>query len=154
MLDKTLTNLAFLFLGIRGVRSCLSQSHDRIFLIAFGGYMLVGMGSIAFHASLKCKYSSAGHSLMCWTYDPIDPMQLWDELSMIYTTCLMLFASFSYARSSLFSFFLGVGLLGLSTFISVRHRILTPRVITDLHRRRYIITSQKTLSFIRQRMPF
>ncbi|KAJ2983776.1 hypothetical protein NQ176_g444 [Zarea fungicola] len=105
MLDKTLTNLAFLFLGIRGVRSCLSQSHDRIFLIAFGGYMLVGMGSIAFHASLKY------------------PMQLWDELSMIYTTCLMLFASFSYARSSLFSFFLGVGLLGLSTFISIYYHV-------------------------------
>lgn len=81
-------------------------------------------------------------------------MQLWDELSMIYTTCLMLFASFSYARSSLFSFFLGVGLLGLSTFISVRHAPDLDSPCDDLRRRRYIITSQRTLSFIRQRMLF
>ena len=46
-------------------------------------------------------------------------MQLWDELSMIYTTCLMMFASFSYSRSALFSTVFGLGLLGLSAFISV-----------------------------------
>ncbi|KAJ4151310.1 hypothetical protein LMH87_012019 [Akanthomyces muscarius] len=100
-LCNTLTNLAFLYLGFRGIRSCLRQSHDKIFLIAYGGYVLVGLGSIAFHASLKY------------------PMQLWDELSMIYTTCLMMFASFSYSRSALFSTVFGLGLLGLSAFISI-----------------------------------
>ncbi|OAA47162.1 alkaline phytoceramidase-like protein [Cordyceps fumosorosea ARSEF 2679] len=52
-----------------------------------------------------------------------DPMQLWDELSMIYTTCLMMFASFSYSRSMAFSYMLGLGLLGLSAFISVYYHV-------------------------------
>lgn len=46
-------------------------------------------------------------------------MQLVDELSMIYTTCLMMFATFSYNRSTLFSFLMGVGLSGLAAFITV-----------------------------------
>lgn len=46
-------------------------------------------------------------------------MQLVDELSMIYTTCLMMFASFSFSRSKAFSIALGTGLLGLSGFITV-----------------------------------
>lgn len=49
-----------------------------------------------------------------------DPMQLVDELSMIYTTCVMVFATFSYSRSPRFAVFLGVALLGLAGFITVR----------------------------------
>lgn len=46
-------------------------------------------------------------------------MQLVDELSMIYTTCLMMHASFSYSRSQIFSVALGVGLLSLAGSITV-----------------------------------
>jgi dihydroceramidase len=46
-------------------------------------------------------------------------MQLVDELSMIYTTCLMMHASFSYSRSQVFSVVLGVGLLSLAGSITV-----------------------------------
>lgn len=46
-------------------------------------------------------------------------MQLVDELSMIYTTCLMMYASFSFSRSRAFSILLGVSLLGLAGFITV-----------------------------------
>lgn len=46
-------------------------------------------------------------------------MQLVDELSMIYTTCLMMHASFSYSRSQMFSVVLGVGLLSLAGSITV-----------------------------------
>lgn len=45
-------------------------------------------------------------------------MQLVDELSMIYTTCIMVYASFSYSRSPRFSIILGIGLLGLAAFIT------------------------------------
>lgn len=51
--------------------------------------------------------------------EPIDPMQLLDELSMIYTTCLMVYASFAYSRSRHFATILGLGLLALSAFITV-----------------------------------
>ena len=49
----------------------------------------------------------------------VDPMQLVDELAMIYTTCFMCFATFSYGRSIRFSAFLGAGLLWLAWFITV-----------------------------------
>ncbi|OHE91770.1 alkaline phytoceramidase [Colletotrichum orchidophilum] len=52
--------------------------------------------------------------------DLLDPMQLIDELSMIYTTCLMVFATFSFSKSGKFSVILGSGLILLAGFITVR----------------------------------
>ncbi len=53
-----------------------------------------------------------------------DPMQLVDELSMIYTTCLMAYACFSYSRSREFRIILAVSLLGLSLFITLYYHYL------------------------------
>ncbi|KAI1840500.1 hypothetical protein JX265_008603 [Neoarthrinium moseri] len=100
---NTVTNLLFIWLGLKGIRDCLKYSHPTIFTIAFIGYMVVGVGSTFFHATLKY------------------PMQLVDELSMIYTTCLMCYATFSYGRSTPFSAALGVGLSGLAWFITARY---------------------------------
>ena len=52
---NTLTNLLFLYLAFKGIFNCLRNGHDRIFLITFCGYLVVGSGSLAFHATLKCK---------------------------------------------------------------------------------------------------
>ena len=49
------TNLLFLHLAVRGVRNCLDHGHDPIFLLTFLGYGCVGLGSFAFHTTLKCK---------------------------------------------------------------------------------------------------
>jgi dihydroceramidase len=51
-------------------------------------------------------------------------MQLVDELSMIYTTCLMCYASFSYSRSSPVKMFLAVTLAGLAIFITLYYHYL------------------------------
>ncbi|KAL0936656.1 Alkaline ceramidase 3 [Colletotrichum truncatum] len=102
---NTLTNLLFLWLGLKGISNCVSQGHPRIFFVAFLGYVVVGLGSIAFHTSLKYL------------------MQLVDELSMIYTTCLMVFATFSYSRSTQFVAFLGSGLILLACFITSYYHI-------------------------------
>jgi dihydroceramidase len=48
-------------------------------------------------------------------------MQLVDELSMIYTTCLMCFATFSYGKSRLYSLALALGLMSLAVFITVHY---------------------------------
>jgi len=48
----------------------------------------------------------------------LDPMQLIDELSMIYTTCIMCFASFARGRSQSYSFTLGIFLASLAVFIT------------------------------------
>ena len=45
-------------------------------------------------------------------------MQLIDELSMIYTTCIMWHASFSYGKSRLYSVLLAVALLNLALFFT------------------------------------
>lgn len=95
--------MLFIWLGLKGIRDCLKYGHPGIFVVAFVGYMIVGTGSTLFHATLKY------------------PMQLVDELSMIYTTCLMCFATFSYGRSRPFSAILGGGLLGLAWFITARY---------------------------------
>lgn len=90
----------FIYLAFKGIANCLANNHDHIFLITFAGYLLVGTGSFLFHSTL--------------TY----PMQLVDELSMIYTTCLMFYASFSYGRSRRYAQVLGVFLVSLAAFIT------------------------------------
>jgi hypothetical protein len=56
---NTLTNVLFISLAFKGIYNCLKNGHDRIFLITFVGYLVVGSGSFAFHATLKCTYSTA-----------------------------------------------------------------------------------------------
>lgn len=51
-------------------------------------------------------------------------MQLVDELSMIYTTCLMSYATFSHGKSRRYSTTLAVGLVSLSLFITVYYHYL------------------------------
>lgn len=51
-------------------------------------------------------------------------MQLVDELNMIYTTCLMCYATFSYARSALFRFTLAVSLAALALGITIYYHYL------------------------------
>ncbi|KAI1350169.1 alkaline dihydroceramidase [Xylaria sp. FL0043] len=100
---NTISNALFLWLGVRGIKGCIKYGHSPIFFVTFIGYIIVGCGSTLFHATLKY------------------PMQLVDELAMIYTTCFMAYATFSYARSSGFSFALGAGLIGLAYFITARY---------------------------------
>jgi len=52
---NTLTNLLFMWLGIKGIISCRRNGHDQIFTVALLGYLLVGTGSFLFHSTLKCK---------------------------------------------------------------------------------------------------
>ena len=51
-------------------------------------------------------------------------MQLVDELSMIYTTCLMCYASFSYTRSVNFRIALAIANVGLCVFITLYYHYL------------------------------
>lgn len=51
-------------------------------------------------------------------------MQLIDELSMIYTTCLMCYALFSYARPSWMRVILGISLAFLAVFITLYYHYI------------------------------
>ena len=103
---NTFTNLLFMYFAYLGIQNCRKHGHDTIFLVSFVGYLLVGSGSFLFHATLKY------------------PTQLVDELSMIYTTCLMCYATFSYSRSRLFSLYLALGLVSLAIFITLYYHYL------------------------------
>ncbi|KAF2189667.1 alkaline ceramidase-like protein [Zopfia rhizophila CBS 207.26] len=103
---NTLTNLLFMYLAVKGIHNCLTNGHDSIFLVTFIGYLLVGSGSFLFHATLKY------------------PMQLVDELSMIYTTCLMFYATFSYGKSRRYSTTLAISLISLALFITLYYHYL------------------------------
>lgn len=53
---NSLTNVLFLYLGVKGILSCRRNGHDAIFQIAFLGYFVVGLGSLLFHSTLKCMF--------------------------------------------------------------------------------------------------
>ncbi|KAI1814627.1 alkaline dihydroceramidase [Poronia punctata] len=100
---NTVTNILFLWLGVRGIRDCIKYNHPSIFLATFVGYIVVGIGSTLFHGTLKYT------------------MQLVDELAMIYTTFFMLQATFAYGRSLRFSAVLAVTLFATAYFITARY---------------------------------
>jgi dihydroceramidase len=52
---NTFTNLMFVFLAYKGISSCIRYRHERVFLIGFLSYLSIGVGSMFFHSSLKCK---------------------------------------------------------------------------------------------------
>ncbi|KAJ5089513.1 hypothetical protein N7532_008197 [Penicillium argentinense] len=103
---NAVTNLLFMWLGIRGLISCRRNQHDQIFSVALCGYLVVGTGSFLFHSTLKY------------------PMQLVDELSMIYTTCLMAYALFSYRRPTGVRLVLAIALAGMAVFITLYYHYL------------------------------
>jgi dihydroceramidase len=90
----------FMYLAYRGIRNCITEGHDGVFIVSFLGYLVVGSGSFFFHTTLKY------------------PWQLVDELSMIYTTCIMFFASFARNKGHLYSTALGCTLFGLAVAIT------------------------------------
>lgn len=53
---NTATNMLFMWLGYRGIRSAYRNAHPLIFKVAFLGYTVVGLGSTLFHATLKCRF--------------------------------------------------------------------------------------------------
>jgi len=87
------------------------------------------MGSFLFHASLKCTLQRdiSQHNipgLMPFCVNFLDPMQLIDELSMIYTTCLMCYGTFSYSKSRQYAFSLAIALVSLAVFITLYYHYL------------------------------
>ncbi|KAK1757716.1 ceramidase [Echria macrotheca] len=98
---NTVTNLVFMWLGFKGLRNVIKYSHAPVFILAFLGYIVVGLGSMAFHTTLK--YS----------------MQLADELPMIYTVCIMSYAAFSYGRSPIEKALVAAALVAVACFITV-----------------------------------
>ena len=103
---NTLTNLLFIYLAAKGIRNCINHGHDGIFLIAFCGYACVGVGGFMFHSTLKYL------------------MQLVDELSMIYTTCVMCYATFSYSKAARFRLVFATCLILLAVSITFYYHYL------------------------------
>jgi hypothetical protein len=65
----------------------------------------------------------AFHPFLCLSHVPdrsaADEMQLADELPMIYTVCIMGFATFSYRRTLKVQILIGLALFALAVFITV-----------------------------------
>ncbi|RPA85718.1 alkaline phytoceramidase [Ascobolus immersus RN42] len=127
------TNAIFVALALRGMYNCVKQGHDIVFFVTFLGYLVIGLGSLAFHSTLWCKLPPprppyqpnqiANHPSL-----PPDSMQLVDELSMINTTLIMYVATFAYGRSLLFSTLLALSLTAFSVAISlIYHHLQDPR---------------------------
>jgi hypothetical protein len=72
-LVNTLTNLIFVYLGIKGIRNCLLYSPKPSLILAYLGYLTVSLGSMAFHATLKCTQDPFP---VCYCYPHIDTVSL------------------------------------------------------------------------------
>lgn len=116
----------FIFLGYKGISSCIRNGHDRVFFVAFISYLILGFGSFCFHATLKCAclhIFSLTHIPRFLTVLP-DPMQLLDELAMIYTTCVLFHAIFSHGRSTRAAWFIALSITSLAAFITAYYHYL------------------------------
>lgn len=43
-----------MYLGVLGIRDCLRYGAANVYLVAFAGYIIIGLGSMAFHTTLWC----------------------------------------------------------------------------------------------------
>ncbi|EJT81298.1 hypothetical protein GGTG_01281 [Gaeumannomyces tritici R3-111a-1] len=141
---NTFSNLIFMWLGAKGIWNCVTYGHSRVLTFGFIGYIIVGLGSMAFHATLK--YS----------------MQLADELPMIYTTCIMGFATFAYGKGRMFRLWLGSALAGLAAFITIYyhitknpvfHQVAYASLMIALVVRGYFVTKGEMEPALRRRSP-
>lgn len=51
---NTITNLIFIYLGVVGIRDCLRYDAAKVYILSYTGYIVVGLGSMAFHCTLWC----------------------------------------------------------------------------------------------------
>ncbi|TLS27349.1 hypothetical protein PpBr36_05102 [Pyricularia pennisetigena] len=98
---NTFTNLIFIWLGVKGIRNCIANGFSPALTLSFVGYVVIGLGSMAFHGTLW--YS----------------MQLADELPMIWTVCVMAQVTFSYGKSKASSMLLGLVFAGVAAFVTI-----------------------------------
>jgi dihydroceramidase len=96
----------FMYLAYKGIRSCVKHGHDTVFRVAYFGYFLVGTGSFMFHTTLRY------------------PWQLFDELNMIYTTCLMVYVGLSYRKTPSTQVTLAVGVVAFCIFVTAYYHYL------------------------------
>jgi len=133
-----------MWLGFKGLKQVITYSHDRAFILAFLGYMVVGLGSMAFHATLK--YS----------------MQLADELPMIYTVCITSYIAFSYGKSPKVKALVAAGLTAIACFITVYylyakdpvfHQVAYGFITLSSTIRGFYVTEVDVKSALRRRVP-
>lgn len=79
---NTISNSVFIFLALFAVVSSYKNNLEVRFQLISLGFMLVGIGSWAFHMTLKYEY------------------QLLDELPMIYATCIPMWSVFSEGQTA------------------------------------------------------
>jgi dihydroceramidase len=96
----------FMYLAYKGITSCRRYGHDNVFVVGYAGYLLVGIGSFMFHTTLKYEW------------------QLFDELYMIYTTCLMVYVGLSYQKTPNARIGLAVGLVLFCVFVTAYYHFL------------------------------
>ena len=115
-----------MYLGTRGIRNVLKYKHSPVFIVSYLGYMVVGLGSMAFHTTLYCLSShprSRRRRVVCKCVSDrmLDSMQLADELPMIYTVCIMGYATFSYRKSGPVQVLVALIMVAIAGGITVRN---------------------------------
>lgn len=103
---NTLTNVYMIWLCAFGARNALQQGFPFRFALCYMGGLLIGLGSFAFHATLKYE------------------AQLLDELPMIYTMAIYLYVVLEttpMGQKPRFQLLLPAALIALVTFVTVTY---------------------------------
>ncbi|GAO46657.1 putative alkaline dihydroceramidase Ydc1 [Saitoella complicata NRRL Y-17804] len=103
---NTTTNLGFMVLALFLIVNTIKQGHETRMIITALGFMLVGLGSFLFHASLLYKY------------------QLLDELPMVYSTCIQVWSVFEYETSKTVSVLIGLGVFAIAAIVTFVYLII------------------------------
>lgn len=103
---NTITNLMFVFLAWKGIASCIRYGHAHVFLVGFASYLVIGVGSMLFHSTL------------------IYPMQLLDELAMIYLECILAYAVFAHRKPPLARILIAISISAMAIFITLYYHYL------------------------------
>ncbi|EAS35856.3 dihydroceramidase [Coccidioides immitis RS] len=100
---NTMSNLAYLYLAWRGLFCSERRAGDYAILLSYLQLAGVGVGSIAFHSTLKF------------------PAQIVDEMAMLYATATVIYAVFAFRLRPLVQLMLGLSFFTGSLVITILH---------------------------------
>ncbi|KAI5844667.1 ceramidase [Morchella snyderi] len=104
---NTLTNVLYVYLAAYGLVKALREDKDSLFVLTYAIYAGVGIGSVLFHATLKYT------------------MQMGlDELSMLYSTSMVLYTIWSFQLAPASRRILAAALVLTLTLLTVAHYLL------------------------------
>lgn len=99
---NTLSNSAYLLVGIVGFLQCLRRRYETRFVCVAGGIFIIGLGSAMFHGTLQYQWQMADElpmvwSMLCWAYamylTPVSKNKKSRQLAVFFVSYAVLYSA-------------------------------------------------------------